>query len=185
MIFDASDNTFTNGTELLYDLIEGACTIFNSAMHENRPVVFAVGRTKKAQLLDYTIGNTWEGSKHDFRLIKSMYAMINCKKYHRLLLEFLHFCFNCNCISFFLLVSDLPTSPSSLVGAPSPGTGSKITAVALPTLTDDGVIVQLGQYFYQLNCNTSACNWETLEKELSPPMNSAVTMILPAEYTCE
>jgi hypothetical protein len=37
-------------------------------MHENRPVVFAVGRTKKAQLLDYTIGNTWEGSKHDFRL---------------------------------------------------------------------------------------------------------------------
>lgn len=84
MIFDASDNAFTNGTELLYDLIEGACTIFNSAMHENRPVVFAVGRTKKAQLLDYTIGDTWEGSKHDFRLIKSMYVMINCKKYHTL-----------------------------------------------------------------------------------------------------
>ena len=100
-------------------------------------------------------------------------------------MEFLHFCFNCNCISFFLLVSDLPTSPSSLVGDSGPGSGFKITAVALPTLTDDGVIVQLGRYFYQLNCNTSACNWEILEKELSLPVASAVGMILPAEYTCE
>ena len=76
-------------------------------------------------------------------------------------------------ISFFLLVSDLPTS-SSLGGA-----------VALPTLTGDGVIVQHKQYFYQLNCNVSSCNWDILEKELSNPVSNAVTMILPAEYTCE
>ena len=70
MIFDASDNSFTNGTELPNDLVEGACTIFNSAMHENRPVVFAsAGSMKQAQLLDYTQGNTWEKSKHDFRLV--------------------------------------------------------------------------------------------------------------------
>ena len=97
MIFDASDNAFTNGTELLYNLITGACTIFHSAMHENRPVVFAVesvGKAveNKAQLLDYTLGNTWEESKHDFRLNK-IYVLISCKKHHRLLLEFLYFCF--------------------------------------------------------------------------------------------
>jgi hypothetical protein len=78
LIFDASDNAFTNGTELLYNLVDGACTIFHSAMHENRPVVFAGGsvgkpRENKAQLLDYTLGNTWEESKHEFRLINTMY----------------------------------------------------------------------------------------------------------------
>ena len=74
MIFDASDNSFTNGTELLFKLHGEVCTVFNSAMHENRPVVFAGGSYgnigNKAQLLDYTLGNTWEKSKNDFRLIK-------------------------------------------------------------------------------------------------------------------
>ena len=49
-------------------------------MHENRPVVFAVGSVvkpkphpsvNKAQLLDYTLKNTWEESKNDFRLIRN------------------------------------------------------------------------------------------------------------------
>ena len=91
MIFDASDNSFANGTELLFKLHGEVCTVFNSAMHENRPVVFAGGSYgnigNKAQLLDYTLGNTWEESKHDFRLNK-IYVLISCKKYHRLLLEF-------------------------------------------------------------------------------------------------
>ena len=81
MIFDASDNVFTNGPELPNILRNGACTIFNSAMHENRPVVFAGGsvhikgkpRENNAQLLDYTLGNTWEESKHEFRFINTMY----------------------------------------------------------------------------------------------------------------
>ena len=82
---------------------------------------------------------------------------------------------------FFLLVPDLPTS-SSLSGVYSnEGTG----AVALPTLTNDGVIVQHDRYFFQLNCDASACNWEILEKELNLPVASAVGMILPAEYACE
>ena len=43
-------------------------------MHENRPVVFAgAGYGNKSQLLDYTLGNTWEESKHDFKLIETMY----------------------------------------------------------------------------------------------------------------
>jgi len=137
LIFDASDNSFINGADSPYYLIDGVCTIFHSAMHENRPVVFAgyirpkPSVINKAQLLDYTLKNTWEE------------------------------------------ISDLPTS-SSLYGA-----------VALPTLTGDGVIVQNYQYFYQLNCNASSCDWETLEKELSLPVHFAVAMDLPAEYTCE
>ena len=74
--------------------------------------------------------------------------------------------------SFFLIVSDLPNS---------------ITwggAVALPTLTGDGVILQHEQYFYELICDASTCNWEILEKELGLPVRGAVTMYLPAEYTC-
>ena len=87
--------------------------------------------------------------------------------------SFLIFVWNRSGFLFFLLVSDLPTS-SSFDGA-----------VALPTLTGDGVIVQNYQYFYQLNCNASSCDWETLEKELSLPVRYAVAMELPAEYTCE
>ena len=75
LIFDASDNSFINGTELPNGFVIGACAVFNSAMHENRPVVFAGGYygnpiENKAQLLDYTLGNTWEESKNDYRLIK-------------------------------------------------------------------------------------------------------------------
>ena len=64
------------------ELTHGACAIFKSAIHGNRPVVFAgAGREKKAQLFDYTIANTWEESKHHFRLVKVItYVYINCKK---------------------------------------------------------------------------------------------------------
>ena len=74
MIFDASDNSFTTGPELPNWLVTGACTIFNSAMHENRPVVFAgAGFEKKAHLLDYTVDpDTWIKSKREFRLIETM-----------------------------------------------------------------------------------------------------------------
>jgi hypothetical protein len=74
LIFDASDNSFINGTDLPNVLKNGVCTVFNSAMHENRPVVFAgAGYGNKSQLLDYTLVNTWEESKHDFKLIETMY----------------------------------------------------------------------------------------------------------------
>ena len=64
LMFDPSDNSFTTGPELAYELRSGTCTIFNSPAHENRPVVFAGGRDVKVQLLDYTLGNTWEFSKY-------------------------------------------------------------------------------------------------------------------------
>ena len=72
---------------------------------------------------------------------------------------------------FLLTVSDLPIS--KMYGA-----------VALPTLTGDGVILQHDKYFYELSCNASACNWKIMEKELSLRVHFAVTMVLPEEYTC-
>ena len=89
MIFDSSDNSYTTGPEITLGLFNGqACTIFNSPLHGNRPVVFVAetyfgSGTQETedhiQLLDYTLKNTWEYCKHDFRQIK---VLINCKKYH-------------------------------------------------------------------------------------------------------
>ena len=46
---------------------EGACTLFNSPMNENRPVVLALGGCHSgvtAEILDYSIvGTGWEYSK--------------------------------------------------------------------------------------------------------------------------
>ena len=62
------------------ELTHGACAIFKSAIHGNRPVVFAgAGREKKAQLFDYTIANTWEESKHEFRFI--IKTTLGCKMF--------------------------------------------------------------------------------------------------------
>ena len=47
---------------------EGACTLFYSPLHENRPVVLAVGGQSNPtpQLLDYSSENAvWENSKYN------------------------------------------------------------------------------------------------------------------------
>ena len=76
MIFDASDNSFNTGPEITIGLIDGlTCTIFNSPLHDNRPVVFVAAsyfsstaqeNEEQIQLLDYTLKDTWEYCKHDF-----------------------------------------------------------------------------------------------------------------------
>ena len=82
------------------ELINGACTFFNSAMHENRPVVFAgAGYGNKSQLLDYTLGNTWEESKHDFKLIETMYIYID-KLYKNNTVQFITKFLDCFFFSF-------------------------------------------------------------------------------------
>ena len=58
-------------------------------------------------------------------------------------------------------------------------------AVALPTLSGEGVILQNVKSFYQLHCNASTCNWKKLENKLGLQVIFAVTMRLPADYTCE
>ena len=66
LIFNPEDNTFTTGPSLLYQRYYAGCTLFMSPMHQNRPVVLAVGGhgQSNAEVLDYTITNAaWEESK--------------------------------------------------------------------------------------------------------------------------
>ena len=64
LLFDPSDNSFTDGPTLIHGRRSAACTLFNSPLHGNRPVVLSVGRSNKAEILDYTTENEWEESKY-------------------------------------------------------------------------------------------------------------------------
>ena len=66
-IFNPEDDTFTTGPTLLYRKIEAGCTLFMSPLHENRPIVLAVGGSSQstAEVLDYTVANAiWEEGKN-------------------------------------------------------------------------------------------------------------------------
>jgi len=62
LIFNPQDESFTNGPSLIYNRNLAACTLFNSPMHNYRPVVLAAGGygQRTAEILDYTNGNAWE-----------------------------------------------------------------------------------------------------------------------------
>ena len=57
-------------------------------------------------------------------------------------------------------------------------------AQALPSITGNGVIVQNREYFYELVCTSTACQWNIMEKQLTTGVYSAVMMYLPQDYTC-
>merc|ERR1712087_631519 len=62
-IYNPEDRSFSGGPSLNSERIGFGCTLFNSALHGNRPVVLAVGGNtlNTAEVLDYTNGvNTWE-----------------------------------------------------------------------------------------------------------------------------
>ena len=68
LTFNPQDNSFTQGPNLLYDRYGHGCTLYNSPMHGNRPVVLAVSgvawrNADTAEVLDYTNTNVWEESK--------------------------------------------------------------------------------------------------------------------------
>ena len=64
IIFNPVDKTYTNGPSLNYMRVYAACTIFNSPLHNGRPVVLAAGgaSTIQAEVYDYTNTNEWETS---------------------------------------------------------------------------------------------------------------------------
>ena len=66
IIYDHEANAFSTAPSLLFDRNGGACALFYSPLHENRPVVLAVGgyNTDTAEIYDYTHSNEWEKSKH-------------------------------------------------------------------------------------------------------------------------
>ena len=71
-------------------------------------------------------------------------------------------------------VDDLPnTHDSNFYGAQ-----------ALPSITGNGAYVQRDEYFYELVCSSMACQWNIMEKQLTTPVQYAVMLHLPQDYTC-
>ena len=57
-------------------------------------------------------------------------------------------------------------------------------ARALPSLSGKGAYLQDEEYFYELTCNSSSCDWSIMKQELAKPVRYAVMMYLPNDYTC-
>ena len=65
MIYDAFDNSYTNGPSLIHGRRFAGCALFNSALHNGRPVVLAAGGyDATAEVFDYTYANHWQTSIH-------------------------------------------------------------------------------------------------------------------------
>ena len=56
--------------------------------------------------------------------------------------------------------------------------------MAFPTNNGDGAYLQHNKYFYELVCDTAACNWITKSQQLRNPVSNAVVMNLPPGYKC-
>ena len=73
MFFNPEDNTFAPGPSLLFGRLRCGCALFQSPLHDNRPVVLAAGgdatyfrnpdAVGTAEVLDYTNTNEWQQSK--------------------------------------------------------------------------------------------------------------------------
>merc|ERR1719278_170483 len=59
---DKTDNSYTTGPSTSYQRTMPACTLFNSDLHNGRPVVLAAGGWNQAtaEVYDYTNSNQWE-----------------------------------------------------------------------------------------------------------------------------
>jgi len=62
IIMDPADNSFTTGPSMSYEREQAACTLFNSPLHNGRPVVLAAGGIVQAtsEVYDYTYANQWQ-----------------------------------------------------------------------------------------------------------------------------
>jgi len=62
IIMDPDDKSFTTGPSLSYKRWHAACTLFNSPLHNGRPVVLAAGGINQAttEVYDYTYDNQWQ-----------------------------------------------------------------------------------------------------------------------------
>ena len=66
IIMDPADNSFTTGPSLSHFREVAACSLFNSPLHNGRPVVLAAGGDGQAtaEVYDYTYANQWQTSMH-------------------------------------------------------------------------------------------------------------------------
>ena len=65
LFYDPTSDTFEAGQNTLFDRTEAGCALFTSPLHGDRPIVLIVGGLGQytAEILDYTITDTWEQSK--------------------------------------------------------------------------------------------------------------------------
>ena len=67
LIFDSDiTESYTQVQDMQYPRHHAACTLFYSAKHDYRPVVYVGGGCTSgptSELLDYTVTDTWEKSK--------------------------------------------------------------------------------------------------------------------------
>ena len=65
LFYDPTSDTFETGQNTLFDRTEAGCALFTSPLHGDRPIVLIVGGKGQytAEILDYTITDTWEQSK--------------------------------------------------------------------------------------------------------------------------
>ena len=155
IVMDPADNSFSTGPSLNYIRQYAACCVFNSDLHEGRPVVFSAGGNGQAtvEVYDYTTTNQWQTSIH---FIISNIDLIS-----------IYF-------SILIVVESLPTTHTSDFH------GLK----ALPSTTGNGVYVQWAQHLYEMTCTSSSCTWSVMEQKLSPAVRWPVMMYLPSDYTC-
>ena len=57
-------------------------------------------------------------------------------------------------------------------------------ARALPSSSGNGVYLQDGHHFYELNCNSTSCNWSVMEQKLIRSTFPDVMSYLPPNYDC-
>ena len=79
LVFDQSNNGFTTGPSTLEGR-HAACTLFNSPLHGNRPIVLAAGGDGlvTAEIYDYTITNEWQESKYSLVFLKQEFLLLKC-----------------------------------------------------------------------------------------------------------
>ena len=68
IIYDPTSKTFSDAPSLLFERQNAGCALFYSPLHDNRPVVLAVGGSDQdaatTEILDYTHTNSWEQSEY-------------------------------------------------------------------------------------------------------------------------
>ena len=53
----------------------------------------------------------------------------------------------------------------------------------LTSISGKGAYLQCKQYLYELTCTSSSCDWSVMEQQLKKPVQFAVMMYLPTDYT--
>ena len=67
-VYHPEKNTFTPQSEMIFERKISSCTVFHSAKHDNREVIFigggsGPGSLNTAEILDYSMTDKWEQGK--------------------------------------------------------------------------------------------------------------------------